>query len=126
MQITQRLAAGPILVLSVAGRLDNVGSDQFREQAMEQIRSGVRAVIVDFCETTYVASMGIRALFIPAQELAKHKGRMVLTGLSRDIRSLFVTAGLMDLFDVFDSVESAMADPGWGPLLKKPGERLFP
>ncbi len=126
MQITQRLVEGPILMIAVAGRLDNVGSDQFREQVMEQIRAGMRAVIVDFSETTYVASMGIRALFIPAQELAKRKGRMVLAGLSRDIQSLFVTAGLMDLFDVFDSVAAAKADPGWAPVLKQPGERLLP
>lgn len=119
MQITQRIAEGPILILTVAGRLDNVGSDQFREQAMEQIRGGIRAVIVDFCETSYVASMGIRALFIPAQELAKHKGRMVLAGLNRDIRSLFVTAGLMDLFEVFDSTAAALADPAWATLLQR-------
>lgn len=126
MQITQRLVEGPVLIIAVAGRLDNVGSDQFREQVMEQIRAGMQAVIVDFSETTYVASMGIRALFIPLQELAKRKGRMVLTGLSRDIQSLFVTAGLMDLFDVFDSVAAARADAGWARVLNKPGERLLP
>ncbi len=108
MQISQS-QQGDALILTIAGRLDNNGSDLFREKALTEIKAGATLLIVDFSAVDYVASMGIRALFIPAQELARRNGKIVLCGLNSEIRSLFTTAGLFDLFEVFDTVESAVA-----------------
>lgn len=112
MQITERFE-GPILILSVAGRLDNTSSDLFREKALHHIREGTRSVIVDFAQTSYIASMGIRALFIPTKELVSLNGRIVLAGLNKDLRNLLLTAGLLDLFEVFEDAAAALTAPGW-------------
>jgi anti-anti-sigma factor len=112
MQITERLE-GTILIIAIEGRLDNAASDIFRERAVCHIEAGTRSLIVDFSKTDFVASMGIRALFIPARELARVKGRMVLSGLNPDLKNLFMVGGLLDLFQIFDSVEAALADPKW-------------
>ncbi len=112
MQITER-REGNILVLSIEGKLDNASSDQFREHALGHIRAGAHALIVDFGKTTYVASMGIRALFIPAQELERVKGRLVLAGLNKEIENLFLIGGLLDLFEHHPTVEAAVANGKW-------------
>lgn len=112
MQISERLE-GAVLVLSVEGRLDNCGSDIFREKTLEHIRAGSRAIIVDFSGTTYIASLGIRALFIPAQELQKSNGRMVLAGLNADLKNLFLIGGLLDLFEVYATPALALSNGKW-------------
>jgi len=108
MQITER-REGPVLIISVEGRLDNEGSDVFREQTLCHIEAGERSLVIDFSQTTFIASMGIRALFLPAQELAKKQGRMVLAGLNAELKNLFLIGGLLDLFPVFETVEKALA-----------------
>jgi anti-sigma B factor antagonist len=112
MQITER-REGSILVIAVEGRLDNAGSDIFRETALCRIQEGARSLIVDFSKTDFIASMGIRALFIPAQELARVKGRIVLSGLNAELKNLFLIGGLLDLFQVFENVDKAVADTKW-------------
>jgi len=112
MQISERFE-GTILILSVVGRLDNTASDLFREKALHHIRQGTRSVVVDFSETSYIASMGIRALFIPTKELVSLNGRIVLAGLNKELRTLLLTAGLLDLFEVFEDASAAVTAPGW-------------
>jgi len=112
MQITER-REGNVLILAIDGKLDNANSDHFREYALNHIRDGINALIIDFSKTTYVASMGIRALFIPAQELTRTKGRMVLCGLNKEVENLFLIGGLLDLFPAFPTVDAALADRGW-------------
>lgn len=97
------------LILSITGELDNAASDQFRELALERIADGVSRLIVDFGQTTFVASMGIRALFIPAKELKAKGGSVVLAALNREVRNLLLVAGVLDLFPVFATPEEALA-----------------
>ncbi len=104
---------GQILVLSVHGRLDQAGADTFQKKALELIEFGVRSMIVDFEGVGFVASMGIRAILIPTQEMSKVGGRLALVGLSPQVRQLFEVAGLYSIFKVYPSVAEAAADGVW-------------
>lgn len=112
MQIAERLE-GNILVLSVDGRLDYAGAGKFQEFTIRKICEGARSIVVDFGGTTFLASMGIRALMVPAQEMMKAGGRFAITGLSADLKKLFETAGLFQLFKVYPSLAEAAADGDW-------------
>lgn len=104
----QELRDGESLVLSIEGKLDNVASDEFRELALKRISEGVTLLVVDFAQTTFVASMGIRALFIPAKEMKTRGGRVVLAALNREVRTLFLVSGVLDLFPVYNSSAEAL------------------
>lgn len=112
MEITER-REGPLLILLVNGRLDHAGAEIFQKHAVARIEEGSRSIIVDFGGTTFVASMGIRALIIPSQEMSKAGGRLALAGLNAQMRQLFETAGLYQIFQVFPTVEDAAADGAW-------------
>ncbi len=100
---------GAITVLSLEGRLDHAGAGIFQEHALKVIGEGARGVIVDFGGTSFIASMGIRALIIPTQEISKLGGRLVLTGLNADLVRFFELSGMKDMFQVYPSVEEARA-----------------
>jgi anti-sigma B factor antagonist len=112
MQITER-CDGPLLILSLDGRLDHEGAQVFQAAAVRHIEAGERRILVDFGGISFVASLGIRALILPTQLAAQSGGRLCITGLGPSVRNLFETAGLDRMFTVFESVEEALADQAW-------------
>lgn len=112
MEITET-QEGPVCVLAVKGRLDHDGAGQFQDYAVRRVNEGVRALLVDFNETTFVASMGIRALIVPSQAIRQEGGRFAITGLSVELKKLFEMTGLYQLFKVFPTVADAAAAESW-------------
>jgi anti-anti-sigma factor len=112
MEITER-HEGPILVLSLQGRLDHSGAEIFQKKAVGHIEAGARSIVVDFGGTTFVASMGIRALIIPTQDMSRAGGRIALVGLSPQVRQLFEVTGLLSVFKVYPTLAEAAADGVW-------------
>jgi anti-anti-sigma factor len=112
MQITER-KEGPILVLALDGRLDHSGAGIFQECAVNHIKAGARSMVVDFGGTNFVASMGIRAIMVPAQEISREGGRFAVAGLSSQVVRLFEISGLLQVFKVYDTVADAAADGIW-------------
>lgn len=96
------------LIFTIQGALDNKCSDLFRETVLDRIEEGDHRLLIDFSQTTYIASMGLRALFQPAQALAKVGGKLSLCGLSTEIKDLFCVAGIFDLFPVYATREEAL------------------
>ena len=112
MQITEQ-RAGPIVVIAVAGRLDHAGAGTFQDHMVKHIKDGVRSMVVDFTGTVFVASMGIRAIIGPAQEMMRAGGRFGITGLSPDLRRLFEISGLLKVFNTYPTLADAVADGVW-------------
>lgn len=112
MQISDH-QEGSILVITLDGRLDHAGAELFREHALKHIANGVRSIVVDFNSTSFVASMGIRALIFPAQELSKNGGRLALIRLSPPVQQLFDLAGIKTMFKIYPTLEEAAADGPW-------------
>lgn len=106
---------GHVLVLAVQGHLDHANAGKFQELALEQISKGVRSIVIDFGGTTFLASMGFRALMAPTQEMRRNGGRMALAGLSEPVKKLFEVAGLYSVFQVFPSVSDAISSGDWPP-----------
>jgi anti-sigma B factor antagonist len=104
---------GQIVVITVNGRLDHEAAESFQEYALERINQGARSIVVDFGGTTFIASMGIRALIIPVQEVSKRGGRLALAGLNPQLLKLFEVSGLMQIFQVYPTAEEASADGIW-------------
>ena len=97
-----------VVILSVTGRLDHSGAEIFRATAMSSIENGATNMLVDFGGTSFLASMGIRALIMPSQELSQRGGKMAITGLSPELKKLFEMAGLYQLFTVYPSIEEGV------------------
>jgi len=104
---------GPVVVMTLDGRLDHDGAPVLEACVKKHSAAGCRSVLVDFAGISFLASMGIRALIIPTQSLSKLGGRMGVTGLGDSTLSVFETAGLTKIFPVYESVDTAIADPTW-------------
>lgn len=108
MQITER-REDALLILHLEGRLDQAGAQIFQERALLAIHGGMHRMVIDFSGASFVASMGIRSLIIPAQEISKLGGKFALTGLNPELHRLFEMSGLLTVFKVHDTMDEAIA-----------------
>lgn len=108
MKIEER-REGPIVVLSIEGRLDHAGAEAFDTHVTKLIAEGTRKLVVDFHQVDFVASMGIRALIKPYQALAPQGGKIVVANLGDSVRAIFKLAGIDQAVPNYESVDAAIA-----------------
>lgn len=94
--------------ISLEGRFDGLGSQLF-EQEVERCINDENLWLVDFSRVVYLSSAGIRSLMKSGKKLAKAKGKLVLIGLGRDVKSVLETTGVLQLFSQADGIDQALA-----------------
>lgn len=94
-------------ILRLEGKLDHEGAKVFQETVDAKIAEGARRILVDFGGTSFVASMGIRALIAPTQKLAQMGGQLAICALSPAVAKLFALAGLQQIFSTYSTIEEA-------------------
>ena len=107
MKIEER-RAGPVVILSIEGRLDHAGAEIFDDRVSRHIAEGDRLFVVDFHGVDFVASTGLRALIKPYQALAPQGGKIVVTHLGDSVRNVFRLAGIEQAIPIHESVEAAV------------------
>ena len=90
------------------GRLDTVQSASF-DQAVRDIATGQRSLVIDFSECSYLSSSGIRVLLRTSRELGLRGGKLAISGFSEDLLLVFQTAGLDKVFNLFGTLTEALA-----------------
>jgi anti-sigma B factor antagonist len=107
MQITERLI-GDVTVLDLKGRFVEERGDDFRETMNRLVKGGVRKVLLNFDEITYVDSAGLGMLVAKYITLNKRDGHLKLCNLHRrSFRVLDVTR-LLSIIESFESEAEAI------------------
>jgi anti-sigma B factor antagonist len=86
---------GGIGIIEIRGSLVGDGdTDELRAAAGDFLEQGIRHVVIDLRRVNYLNSTG---------------GDVRLTGLSDNVQSLLVITRLIDVFDVYDTLDEAIA-----------------
>jgi anti-sigma B factor antagonist len=104
--LTSRAEEGGLRIVAVAGEVDMLTSPQMRTVLLEELQSA-SVLVVDLEGVTFLGTSGL-AVLVELRDAARTAGaplRLVCT-TRRVVRPLTI-AGLVGLFDVRDSVESA-------------------
>lgn len=86
---------GTVLTVRPVGRLDAVTVSSFSEQ-LEQELEDVTDVIVDFAQSDYISSAGLRVLMITQQKLAERGGGIKVVHAGDTIREILGLTGFLD------------------------------
>ncbi len=106
MEIKER-EEGRILVVSVVGRLTADCSDQFKRH-LNECRAKNDRIVLDLTDMDYVDSTGLGAMVFVLQKMADDGGKLSLAALQAKPRVVFNITKAYKIFDIFDSVESAV------------------
>jgi anti-anti-sigma factor len=99
----------PLVIVEPRGRIDTIAAQPFGERLIELIRSGSRHMLIDLQHVVYISSAGFRALLIAAQLADELKAKLVLCGLSAEIKRLFEIGTFTDLFMITSTREDGIA-----------------
>lgn len=96
------------VVLIVSGRMDAENAPQFEEKCKECIAEGWTTLVADMGGLAYISSIGLRSFLNVAKTLQGKGGALRLCGLKGLVKQVFEITGLLQVFSVYDSVESAV------------------
>ena len=89
-----------VVTAFLKGRLDTLAAQEVSDQMerLTELASGI--IVLDCTEMTYISSSGLR-LFLTLRKAAAEKGgRIIVRGISNDIRNVFMITGFLNLFEI--------------------------
>jgi anti-anti-sigma factor len=98
-----------VTIVEPRGRMDTVSAKPFGDRVVELIRSGCRQIVIDLRHIQYISSAGFRALLIARKQSADAQGRLVLCGLSAEVRRLFEMSAFTEMFTICGTREEGLA-----------------
>jgi anti-sigma B factor antagonist len=112
LTITNRTAGknNKITILDLSGKITiGEGSVQLREAVRELLDSGVRKIILNMGDVSYVDNSGIGELVSSYTSTNQSEGRLILENLTKKIQDLLVICKLITVFEVFETEKAAIA-----------------
>lgn len=102
-------ACGEATVVHVAGEIDVYTAPELRERLDEHISAGRHDLVVDLEGVTFMASVGLGMLVGRFKLVRAANGTLYLVCSSERILSVFSITGLDKVFQIFPSVDDALA-----------------
>lgn len=99
------------LVLSVAGRLDQMTCETFRTALGPHMANALAAgqgVVLDLAKLDYVSSAGLRCFMIAAKEAKAKSGKIMVADLQPMVAEIFQISRFDLVLPVFDHVIDAL------------------
>jgi len=98
---------GEIMVATLTGEVDGQTAPEAQERLLAHL-SSLSKLMLDMSGVTYLSSAGLRMLLAIYRQLAAVDGRIVLVGLSEEIKDTMTMTGLLRYFPLGDSVDDGL------------------
>jgi anti-anti-sigma factor len=99
---------GEVSIVSVAGRVDSVTAAAL-DAELGRIAEASSKLVLDLKEVVYLSSAGVRAILSASQRAQKAGGGIRLARVSGPVSQVLQNVGMLERFQVYPSVEEAMA-----------------
>lgn len=94
-------------IVAITGDVDGKTAPQAQEQILPLIKDGCRLVL-DLSGVEYMSSAGLRVLLSVRRQVPAN-GKVVLSGLSEQIRDTMAITGFLDFFTITETIGEALA-----------------
>lgn len=111
----RRVAAG-VWVVCPEGRLDSMTSPPFEAALQRQLEIGHTCLLVDMSRVNYISSSGLKALVSAWRQAKEIGGTMSIVEMQPRVLEVFDMVGFERIFNVFPTLEDAMAAINAGKL----------
>jgi stage II sporulation protein AA (anti-sigma F factor antagonist) len=89
------------------GDLDVVAAPWARAEVRRRLEKDLRYLVLDFRDVTFVDSAGVSLLVFAHRAYEARHGRVMLIRVAMRVRRLLALAGILQLFEVLNSLEEA-------------------
>ncbi len=106
MEISE-LKTGDINTIIISGKLDAYSSGDLEKKLDTLINAGSVQFVVNLEKVEYISSSGLRVFLAGLKKVKKQNGDIKLACMQPNIKEVFDIAGFTQLFNIFNTVESA-------------------
>src|ERR1700722_458259 len=100
---------GDVVIMEPRGRMDTAGAKPFGDRVAELIGAGSHHLLIDMTDIVYISSAGFRALLVAHKLIDDCRGKLVLCGVSPELRRLFKIGRFLNLFTVCATRDEGIA-----------------
>ena len=91
---------GSTMTAKLTGRLDTPAAAEVSQKVQPLLDNADKTIVLDCSEMPYISSSGLR-IFLTIRKAAVAKGgKVVVEGLSTEIRQVFMMTGFLQLFEI--------------------------
>ena len=91
-----------VTTVCLAGRLDTPAAQEITKEMEPVMEDASGTVIMDCSELTYISSSGLRIFLSLRKAAATKGGKVIVKGITNDIRQVFMMTGFLNLFQIED------------------------
>ncbi|MDI6778775.1 MAG: STAS domain-containing protein [Bacteroidota bacterium] len=106
---TRAIKDGTIGIIEIKSSL--IGEeeiDELREAVTDFIEQGNKKLILDLSRVGIINSAGIGALISAYTNFSKNGGDVVLIGVNKSVKNVFIITKLSEVFEIQDKIEDAI------------------
>jgi anti-sigma B factor antagonist len=108
MQISTEELADGITKVALDGRLDIAGA-QSVDLKMNIVAGTAKKLLIDLKNVTFLGSMGLRSIVLPARAVHNRGGKVVLFAPGEMVESVLKTSGIDSMLPIHHDLASAIA-----------------
>ena len=82
------------------GRLDTPASQEIMKDIEPVLASASGTIVLDCKELSYISSSGLRIFLTIRKAAASQGGKVIVRGISNEIRQVFMMTGFLNLFQI--------------------------
>ncbi|MDP7422269.1 MAG: STAS domain-containing protein [bacterium] len=99
---------GDVTIIDTCGNILMLDDEQFRTVLLNVLKEGCINLIVNFAVTEYLCSTSLGTLALIIKRVRERGGDLKLANLNSKVMRFFEITRLVNMIDVYDSVEAAM------------------
>lgn len=99
---------GNVWVFRPGGRIDAGHSVDLDAALTEGIEQGMRLIVIDLTDTTYISSSGIRAIIRAAKAVKPDNGSVGVCGMKELVSDVFRLSGLTSIIPTYQTSSEAV------------------
>jgi anti-anti-sigma factor len=99
---------GEVSVGVLVPRFDAYTANDVEAVLREEMSRGAKKLMIDFSETEYIASAGLRVLLSVAKNLRNVGGKIVLYSMKPSVYDVFSVSGFTQIFKIYSTEQEAL------------------
>jgi anti-anti-sigma factor len=107
MTISTEFMDGDITRVILDGRMDIEGA-QAVDLRMNVVAGSARFLLVDLRNVTFIGSMGIRSIVVPAKNVRRRGGKVALLGPIPMVEEVLKTSNIDEVIPIFHDLDAAV------------------
>jgi len=108
MQISTEELADGVTRIALDGRLDIAGAAAV-DLKMNVIAGSAQKLLIDLEKVTFLGSMGLRSIVLPARAVRSRGGKVVLFAPGEMVESVLKTSGIDSMLPIHHDLAAALA-----------------